>query len=418
MFRFINTISLMFVLLANCNSGTVQAQSNEANAISVAPVTSSAVSGPDIPFVRSVSMNEPVFSFCRPGENRCGLIDISGRLVVRQVYEQIYVHPNIGGKGTQIEARTATGAGIFNLTGEWLVSPQYTYANPMKNGRARVRLGNRTGFVDTFGKTSIAFQDYYLIGEFDENVTGACKLQGICSIIDLDGKAINNTTYKLIGSFIDGVAIANAADNSAVYVDTHGEERFPGSINLEEFSGGLSRAVLKLETTQYIDRKWQVALDTKFMVAYGFSDGLAAVSRDGNKFGYIDSNGKTVIPPAFHFAESFHENLASVCLNRKFGVIDRIGRWKIKPRFADIDVFRSGIAVASAKGTVDEYCISTSDGEYGLIDTRGKWVVQPRYSSIDWKDGLYEAVENGTRTYFDRRGKKVANEAEFALEGE
>ena len=55
-----------------------------------------------------------------------------------------------------------------------------------------------------------------------------------------------------------------------------------------------------------------------------FSEGLAWVGKDG-KYGFVDKQGKLVIPLDYGNAGSFSEGLALVEKNRKLGFIDKKG---------------------------------------------------------------------------------------------
>ena len=88
--------------------------------------------------------------------------------------------------------------------------------------------------------------------------------------------------------------------------------------------------------------------------AWVFSDGLAAVMKDG-KVGFIDTNNKLVIPFQFDYSDR--------CRTYEIGYL-----------------FHDG------------YCVmSNKDGKFGLIDINGNWVVEPEY------DELWNACENGNR---------------------
>jgi hypothetical protein len=52
---------------------------------------------------------------------------------------------------------------------------------------------------------------------------------------------------------------------------------------------------------------------------------MAPVSVD-DRFGYIDQNGKTVIPFSFDMAYSFHSSLAQVTIKGKTAYIDVRGK--------------------------------------------------------------------------------------------
>ena len=88
--------------------------------------------------------------------------------------------------------------------------------------------------------------------------------------------------------------------------------------------------------------------------AWVFSDGLAAVMKDG-KVGFVDVNNKLVIPFQFDYSDK--------CRTYEIGYL-----------------FHDG------------YCVmSNKDGKFGLIDINGNWVVEPEY------DELWNACENGNR---------------------
>jgi hypothetical protein len=55
-----------------------------------------------------------------------------------------------------------------------------------------------------------------------------------------------------------------------------------------------------------------------------FSGGYAAVSADGSKWGFIDEQGKLVIPMKYECGGSFNEN--GLCMICKYGYIDFRGR--------------------------------------------------------------------------------------------
>lgn len=100
-----------------------------------------------------------------------------------------------------------------------------------------------------------------------------------------------------------------------------------------------------------------VVIDAKandYEKAWVFSDGLAAVMKDG-KVGFVDANNKLVIPFRFDYSDK--------CRTYEIGYL-----------------FHDG------------YCVMTNkDGKFGLIDINGNWVVEPEY------DELWNACENGNR---------------------
>jgi WG containing repeat len=151
-----------------------------------------------------------------------------------------------------------------------------------------------------------------------------------------------------------------------------------------------------------------------------FSEGLAWVMDERDRVGYIDKQGKMVIPPQYSYSRSeargggnftdlgsdFNDGLAKVCSageSRKCGYIDRTGKVVIPLKFDDAaEKFSNGLAWVSTKGG------------FGYIDKTGKIVLplHQSYSSAGNFDGslarVCSQVESRQKCgYIDRTGKVV-----------
>ena len=71
------------------------------------------------------------------------------------------------------------------------------------------------------------------------------------------------------------------------------------SAALPDVKSGLFPARIKNGLYGFIDRKGTVALEAKFKRALQFSEGLAPVMDDTNRWGYIDDTGKFKIVPQY-----------------------------------------------------------------------------------------------------------------------
>jgi hypothetical protein len=171
----------------------------------------------------------------------------------------------------------------------------------------------------------------------------------------------------------------------------------------------------------YIDRNGKIVIPARFDRAENFSDDLARVTI-GKKCGFIDRNGKIVIPARFdeYRVRDFSEGLARVEMEigGKKGFIDRKGNMVISPQFRDASDFKNGLARVEidlpleGKTAIDPNGLLRPNG-FGYIDRRGKIVVSPRFINADSKDrgklsnGL-ALVEIGDRLgYKDKNGKIV-----------
>lgn len=113
-------------------------------------------------------------------------------------------------------------------------------------------------------------------------------------------------------------------------------------------------------------------------VATPFSDGMSAVQLN-RKWGYVDKQGKMLIPPQYKSPSLFSEGLADTPdAEGKVGYIDHQGQWVIAPQFYLGDVFIAGRALVSDKLQQSQR----------YIDKAGRTVLEPqadvRYSSNRW----------------------------------
>lgn len=99
----------------------------------------------------------------------------------------------------------------------------------------------------------------------------------------------------------------------------------------------------------------EIAVPAQYRRAWVFSEGLAAVQKNGN-IGFIDHKGNVVIDFLYPYHGNpltefvFDDGHCVVANNEgKCGVIDRTGRWLIQPEYDNVDAFRE-YAIVSKSG--------------------------------------------------------------------
>ena len=99
----------------------------------------------------------------------------------------------------------------------------------------------------------------------------------------------------------------------------------------------------------------EIAVPAQYRRAWIFSEGLAAVQKNGN-IGFIDHSGKVVIDFLFPFhgnplTEFVFDDGHCVVANAegKCGVIDKTGKWLIQPDYDTVNAFRE-YAIVSKSG--------------------------------------------------------------------
>ena len=151
-----------------------------------------------------------------------------------------------------------------------------------------------------------------------------------------------------------------------------------------------------------------VVIDAKandYEKAWVFSDGLAAVMKDG-KVGFIDANNKLVIPFRFDYSDKcvmyeigylFHDGYC-VMTNKdgKFGLIDISGNWVVEPEYDELwNAHKTGNRIV------------VNDGKHGVLDSCGNVVYPTEYFYIDiWEDG-FVLTKDGRKWQEDYEGNIV-----------
>lgn len=160
------------------------------------------------------------------------------------------------------------------------------------------------------------------------------------------------------------------------------------------------------------------------------SCGLALVEKDG-KHGYVNKEGKVIVPLIYDEGMAFFEGKAGVMLNNKWGFIDSTGAEIVKPQYSEVYSYNEGMAVVSkgdSWGFIDEKgnlvipmnytnarCfssglapVSNSKMQWGFIDKAGKLVLPFQYGYADrFREGTAKVMKGGKWVYIDPTGKVV-----------
>jgi hypothetical protein len=251
-------------------------------------------------------------------ENLCGFIDRIGQFVIgpRNMHANpfndglalVTLDPQkpagIARMMRQLEkARSQTA--YINKQGEIVFSPD---EKRMLGGRSDdemryseglipMRRRNKVGYVDLTGKFVIQPQ-FLNVGAFSEGLARVeirkGKYESRLAFIDHTGEIVIDTDINTDADF---------ERNS-----TNFSEGWAG------FSEGLNPNVLKAgETWGFLDRTGRVVLETPYFYAGSFREGLATVyDSETNKRGSIDKTGALIIPLEYDSVGEFSEGLAVV----------------------------------------------------------------------------------------------------------
>lgn len=209
----------------------------------------------------------------------------------------------------------------------------------------------------------------------------------------------------------DNVTLRLFSDNKwRVYNDST-EEYTTGKINwLSEASDGDSLAVYALTAKRgYINiNTGGIVIDAEtnsYSKAWVFSEGLAAVMRDG-KVGFINPQNEIVIPFQFDYADEcsmcdfgyvFHNGFCAMTdIDGNLGLIDCKGNWVVEPSYDEIwSPHASG------------YRVIVKDGKHGILDSNCAVVYPAEYAYISIVSDGFVLTRSGKKWQVNFDGEVV-----------
>ena len=231
--------------------------------------------------------------------------------------------------------------GMVNMLDEWVVPPIYD----------RIRL------------------------EYDHHRkqrTPVVSLDGQCGFLTPEGEAVFIPSAEYIYEFQNGYALIYIMQQK-FRLDENGYDRFAGY----NFADEHGKLVFAKSFTEYKPE---------------LSEGVVCY-KENELYGYMNLDGEVLIEPQFQWAGPFSEGKAAVCRDGKVWYIDNSGAVVIRARRGDYGgKFENGMASIGTKGD-----------RYGVIDANGKWIVKPRYERAYYHEdaNIWELQRGSNRDVVD-----------------
>lgn len=181
----------------------------------------------------------------------------------------------------------------------------------------------------------------------------------------------------------------------------------PGVISFD-FAEGLAGLQVG-QKYGYIDKTGATVILVQFDAVGPFALGLAPVEI-GGKWGYIDPGGSLVIPLQFDGADGFSAlGLAATNVGGKWGFIDRSGTFVIPPQFDDVDDAHGGTLLQTQSASAPALLAVEMNGQWGYSDATGHLVIAPRFDNAHHftSDGVAAVVVQGKWGFIDPTGAIV-----------
>ena len=170
--------------------------------------------------------------------------------------------------------------------------------------------------------------------------------------------------------------------------------------DLEGFKDGLV-GIKVGEKWGYLNSQGKIAIPAKYDDVTEFSGGYA-IANSGSTYIVLDTKGtETMIQGNVTEVKDFSEKLAPFrATDKKFGYIGTDGKVAIPAQFESVGYFKNGLAWAKSPG-----------GTLGYINPKGEWVIKPQFDvgkDFDASTGLARIkTTTGNWAYVNKTGELV-----------
>lgn len=264
----------------------------------------------------------------------------------------------------------------------------FEYATSFNGGYAVVQ----RSVIRESGRTFGLIEDAYII---DTNGDIVATIPG--------DKYVVSSEWQQFGVNVNGcdenglIQVADVSTGLLGFMNTSAELAVPCEYNGIDCAGeNIYLAYKNDDKYGYVDGTGNVLIDFKFASANEFIGGLALVSDDFVKYGFIDRSGSYVIPAVYDEAADLNKGLEAsdftdcraiaVMQGDYWGVIDADGNVLI-----DFTYNTANCPFNKASHGTISFCSLDSEGytdQYGILTTGGKLVKEPCFQSLS---GFHDA---------------------------
>lgn len=300
--------------------------------------------------------------------NKMGAIDTSGNIVVPCIYDvvgdcsdgmlRVYngEYLTLDGGARMING-TEGEFGFVSKDGKMSIAMNYDYAYDFSCGRAFVKNNGKWGCIDTSGNLIIPYK-FDKVYSYNEDIA-----------IVFNG-TMNNWGNPVTGTY--------------QFIDLNGKSIYKSTEQLFSFSEGFARVTSKGKIG-YINKDGKMVIPATWDSAGSFNEGLAWV-KSGKNYYFIDANGeKTITCNVSNLNSndpfgSFEDGMAYVRnTSYDLGFIDKTGKLVIPIKYNFGRNFSNGYAPVQDAKTE----------KWGIIDKQGKTVVPFQWDDITQSGEYY-----------------------------
>lgn len=260
--------------------------------------------------------------------------------------------------------------------------------------------GVKWGYMNPRGKVQIN-QIFDQAMEFQADGIAVVGIDGKYGLINYGGNFVVKPIYNSISDFSEGRAQVIDEEGFKV-IDTSGKVLTSKAYSfIGSFENGRALFGEALEDGPYLygflDRQGKEVVPAEFLTANEFQDDKAIVQLSSKEYALINKNGKVLHKYPYPFVGNLGEGLLAFkeTEDGKFGFIDVKGTIVIPPKFTSALPFEHGRAIVNM---AEDY-----RDEYGLIDKEGNFIYPPVYNDIHHlgknRVAIGKAIKKGSPFY-------------------
>jgi len=293
-------------------------------------------------------------------KGKYGLIDRKGKFIHRPSFDKIESF-NAQGSAVAQSSNSHIKYNLIDRKGNVLTPRNYQQIYDFHEGLALVRHKNEYGYINAKGQLVISAR-YSKAGDFSEGRAWV-QSNNVCGYVNREGEEVIDLEYSRCQDFIEGKAVVFRGYRQGGIIDSNGNYIIePGINRLYGFQDG--RGLVR-------DQSWRfyyITEDSKLAQGYydqagQFKHGIALVQSNG-KWGIINQQGASIVPPKYDKIEEFVDGFAKVRIKRFTGLSNLSGEFLLQPKFEYVSYAGNGL-----------FRVEKGD-KLGYFDQNGNWVWQ------------------------------------------
>ncbi|MCY6957184.1 WG repeat-containing protein [Clostridium brassicae] len=300
--------------------------------------------------MKSINISDPNFLPYKSENGKYGFIDSKGKTIVPFIFDNVGLSYE---KEELVPVCKDNKWGFIDKKGSLIIPYKFESASGFENGKSCVGLKNKDGVIDKNANILIPYEFEFIMPI--ENGFYRVGVKNNKAIIDSTGMEYKEAIIDSKGKYI----IKPQDTTNLVYLDDK---------NMVLLIDGNHRLT---------DKNRTILTNDKYNDIDYYDKDLFRVSRNEytskyiiEKYGFINRQGKVIIPPKCSNFIEFKDNTCIVNINNKYGVVDINGAYKIDLNYDEI------------RHISKNYFAVKLNNKWGITDINGKIVKSIEYDDI------------------------------------